>query len=352
LEGLKGARAKAKFIHADEISDYMKGKAPAKGLFKVPDTAGVKAIGLKGTAPREIKSIGAKRGVVFLSASNQFQLSRAGTPLSAFTDAFIKTVERDRDRIVEAHGPLTLTLLKSELKDKLFEVPQTPVLECQPPDLALEKDVFIPGFFPTPSKWEETQHATGIVAELLALPEDKREASWKLEVTPSKREPIAVGEQFALNVTSSAKGYLVMFTVGASGEVTFLYPNRYRLINEVKEGGSAVLPYKDGLKVTPPVGSETFYVYLLESNPFKDFDFGKTGGGLAAGDLEGILRQNPALRSRVARVAPEDLSGTRARGMAVERVSDALRAESAELRLFTGGAPRWSSAVVEVKTKQ
>jgi hypothetical protein len=38
--------------------------------------------------------------------------------------------------------------------------------------------------------------------------------------------------------------------------------------------------------------------------------------------------------------------------MAVERVSDALRAESAELRLFTGGAPRWSSAVVEIKTKQ
>lgn len=350
LEGFKGTSAKAKFIHADEIAAYIAGQQATKGMFKVPE-AQSKSIGLKGTIPREIKRIDAKQGVIFLSASNQFQLSRAGEPLSAFTDAFIKTVEQDRERLTTAHGTFTLALLRSELASKLYDVPQSPVLECQPPDLALDKDPFIPGLFPTPAKWEEEQHATGIVAQLLALPEETRVAEWKLEVTPTRQPPIAVGQQFALNVKSSAKGHLVMFTVGASGQVTFLYPNRYRLINDIAAEGSAVLPYKDGLKVQPPVGAETFYVYLLERNPFKNFDFGKTAGAMTAGDLEGILRQNPALRTRVSHVAPADLGTTRTRGMAVERVANALRAEGAELRLFSGPPPRWTSAVVQVQTK-
>ena len=308
LEGFKGSTAKAKFIHADELADYLAGKPQAKGLLKVPESRS-KSLEQTGSLPREVKSIGAKRGVVFLSASNQFQLSRAGDNLSAFTEAFLQTVEKDREKLTAAHGAFTLSLLRNELARKLYDLPQTPVLECQPRDLALDKDPFIPGLFPTPTKWQAEKSATDIVSQLLALPEDRRDDSWKLLVTPTHEPPLAVGQKFALNVMSSAKGYLVMFTVGASGQVTFLYPNRFRSLNEVQADGGALLPYKGGLQVQPPVGTETFYVYLLERNPFKSFDFGKTTGAMAAGDLEGVLRQHPTLRSRVDRVAPEELEG-------------------------------------------
>lgn len=350
LERFKGSIAKAKFIHAQEMADYLAGKPQAKAL-KVPETRS-KSLEPAAALPREINSIGAKRGVVFLSASNQFQLSRAGDSLSAFTEAFLQTVEKDRDRLTAAHGAFTLSLLRSELARKLYDVPQSPVLECQPKDLALDKDPFIPGLFPTPAKWQAEKSATSIVTELLALPADRREDAWKLQVSPTHEPPLSIGQKFALQVKSNAKGYLVMFTVGASGQVTFLYPNRYRLLNEVQADGGALLPYKDGLQVQPPVGTETFYVFLLERNPFNSFDFGKTTGAMAAGDLEGVLRQHPALRSKVARVAPEELEGTRSRGMIVERVSDALRAESDELQLFPSGAPRWTSAVIQIQTQE
>lgn len=348
LDLSKAARQPAKFIHIDELKDLMSGGEKTKGLFKVPP-ARAKGFAEK-RVPAEIKRIQARRGVVFLSASNQFQLSRAGDPLSAFTSAFLHTVEKDRERLTAVHKKFTLKVLRDELADKLFEVPQSPVLECQPADQALEKEPFIPGFFRTPVHWEEEKAATSIVSQLLALPPERKAKFWKLQVTPTRRPPLRVGEQFALQVKTNQKGHLVMFTVGASGQVTFLYPNRHRIINKVDAGQQTVLPWGDGLKVQPPVGQETFYVYLLDRNPFENFDFGKTAGAMAAGDLEGILRQNPALRNRVSRVTSEDLNAPRARGMIVERVGEALRAEGADVRLFDDGAPRWTRAVVQLTT--
>jgi hypothetical protein len=349
LEHFQGVRAPAKFIHATELEDYLAGKPAAKGIFKVPD-AGTKSIGAKETTA-ELQQVSAKRGVVFLSASNQFQLSRAGDTLSVFTEAFIRAVEDDREKLTTDNRAFTLAILRDELAAKLKNIPQSPVLECRPAELALEKDPFIPGLFPTPTKWEEEQHATAIVAQLLALPEDRRDASWKITATPTHRPPLAVGEKFAIEVNSNADGYLVMFTVGASGKVTFLFPNRFRNKSEVKAGGSALLPYRDGLKVQPPVGAELFYVYLLESNPFEEFDFSQSAGAMAAGDLEGVLRQHPKLREHVARLTPKDLNEAQARGMIVERVADALRAEANDLQLFPGGkVPHWTSVVLKIDT--
>lgn len=340
-------KGKAKFIHPDEIKEAVAtGKVPA-GFKKVP-AAGAKGIDSAPNVPKEIKNIVAERGVVFLSASNQYQLSRAGDKLSAFTAAFLSAMN-DWQRLEAAHGEFSLKAVQSELTRTLFDIPQSPVLECQPKDLATA--AFIPGLFPTPKKWEEEKLATQIVAQLLALPKNKQRGDWKLQVAPTLEPPLRLGEKFALEVHSNVDGYLVMFTVGASGQVQFLYPNRYRILNEIKAGQSATLPYKNGLQVAPPVGTETYYVYLLAKNPMKSFDFGKSAGAMVAGDLEGILRAYPSLRTTINRVDPAELSGARSRGMVVERVSEALRADDGSGRLFgSEGAPEWTSAVIRVQT--
>ncbi|MCA9268508.1 MAG: caspase family protein [Planctomycetales bacterium] len=349
---LDQAPRKAKFIHAQELKDMIDGTTKTKGLIKVPP-AQSKAIGNGGDSnvPVEIKRVSAEHGVVFLSASNQFQLSRAGKPLSAFTEAFLKTVGEDRQRLAAVHGGFTLDVVRQELLSKLYNVPQSPVLECQPADAGLDKSPFIPGLFPTPASWEEQQEATDIVAQLLSLPESKHEKTWQLEVACTKQPPLKVGEQFALQVKTNAPGHIVMFTVGASGQVTFLYPNRHRLVSKIGQSELQTLPWRDGLKVQPPVGAETFYVYLLDRDLFETFEFGKTAGAMAAGDLEGVLRRNPAARESLTRVNPAELGTARSRGMIVERVAEALRADVAPAALFDGGAaPRWTRAVVTLNT--
>lgn len=343
-------KGKVKFIHSREIEEYLAKGQVSKGLYKTAP-ARSKSIGDSNNVPREVKGIRSKGGVIFLSSSNQFQLSQAGEKLSAFTEVFLNTIGPDRDKLVAASGTnaLTLKATHQELTRALFDLPQTPILECRG---VKETDAFIPGLFPTPTKWEEEKQATGIIAQLLSLPEDKMQRNWQLNIAPTKNEPLQVGERFALKVTTNADGYLVMFTVGASGNVTFLYPNRFRSINEVKSGTTAVLPYKDGLQVTPPAGEERFYVYLLEKNPFETFEFGKTSGGLPAGSLEGILRQNPQLRNRIDRVNPAELTGWRSRGMVVERVSNLLREDEEIHRRLHAAAGGWARDVATIQTKQ
>jgi hypothetical protein len=281
------------------------------------------------------------QSLIFFSASNQYQPSYPGEPLSEFTAAFLDAVGPGRSQLAGPDGMLRLDVLHQHLIQALYDVPQTPLLIRQ----GVDRDAaLMPDFFATPSGSRLQDRLTTILQGLLALPNEKREASWELEVAPTVSGPLPVGTRFALKARASKSGFLVALTISPSGKVMFLFPNRYRPINEIEAGQEVLIPYRQGLVIQPPVGREEYFVYLLERNPFGGFPFGELGQAMLVGRLEDVVDR---LRAHGRRVSLGEVSNALTRGFAIEAV--AQESEPGAQRPVYGG---WTRTSVEVQSTE
>jgi hypothetical protein len=293
------------------------------GPFREVATVGRKKGSLDGDRlPTEIQIPPAGHHLVFLAACNQFQVARSGNPLSAFTEAFIRGVFQERHRLVGGDGVMTFGALRRHLTDSLYSIPQSPVVILRG---LTEDEPFIPGFFPDPLKAPQEEQLMGALESLLTLPAATKVDGVTLDVRTSQPGPLRLGTRFALRVRPGASGYLVVLTVSPGGDVSFLFPNRYRLNNFIGKGQDAMIPYAQGLEVQPPVGEETYYVYLLEKNPFAGFPFGLYGEALVVGRLEDVARR---LRARGTQISATELREALIRGMAIELGKPAKASET------------------------
>jgi serine/threonine-protein kinase len=282
------------------------------GPFREGATVGRRG-GLDGDKlPAEIQAPPEGHHLVFLAACNPFQVARCGDRLSAFTEAFIAGVFRERHRVVAGADAMTFGALRRYLSDSLYSIPQSPIVLLRG---LTEDEAFIPGFFPDPLKVLREEKLMGVLESLLTLPAATRVDGATLYVRTSQPGPLRLGTRFALRVQPGASGYLVVFTVSPGGNVSFLFPNRHRPDNFIKKAQDAMIPYAQGLEIRPPVGEETYFVYLLEKNPFADFPFGLYGEALVVGRLEDVARR---LKARGTPIGADELREALVRGRAVE----------------------------------
>ncbi len=85
--------------------------------------------------------------------------------------------------------------------------------------------------------------------------------------------------------------------------------------NDIAANKTTVVPYPDAFQVRPPAGEERFLVFLLETNPFADFDFSKHEGALVVGQLQDVLSWYPELAKSLDVKHPRE---SLIRGMEVE----------------------------------
>ncbi len=234
--------------------------------------------------PKELTNTQPGHSILFIASSNQYQRSQAGKLLSRFTEALLTAVGQKRHLLVNAKGVLTIEALQSDLTQTLAGVPQTPVIMQR----GMRDSALIPGVFAPPKDARLRQLLERVLLELVTLDTKQRQLDWKLTATPSVPEPIAVGKRFSIRCRPTASGYLLALTVSPSGTVRFLFPNRYRPDNQVGKNALIQVPYRQGLMIQPPVGIETYYVFLLENNPFRGFDFGRYGSSLVVGQLDDL----------------------------------------------------------------
>ena len=171
----------------------------------------------------------------------------------------------------------------------------------------------------------QEEQLMGALESLLTLPAATKVDGVTLDVRTSQPGPLRLGTRFALRVRPGASGYLVVLTVSPGGDVSFLFPNQYRLNNFIGKGQDAMIPYAQGLEIRPPVGEETYYVYLLEKNPFAGFPFGLYGEALVVGRLEDVARR---LRARGTQISANELREALIRGMAIELAKPAKASET------------------------
>jgi hypothetical protein len=292
--------------------------------------------------PSEVRPPPAGHALLFISSSNQYQESSSGRPTSAFTSALLRGLGPEHGCVTGPDGAVTLKGLQDYLRAALADVPQTPLLLGS----GLGPDTrFQPDLFPDPQQAELAGRLAAILETLLGLP-PAEQTRGDLTVRLSKPGPLAVGTRFALRVTPARDGCLVAFTVAPGGDATFLYPNRYRPTNTVAGGREVLIPFPDGLMIQPPVGIETYVVYLFDErhNPFAEFPVGKLKGPLAVGRLDDVVRR---LEAKGRQVDVADLRSALDRGMTVEPVDHGAG----------GGKPvpdraagPWSRAVIKVQS--
>ncbi len=333
LKSLGGsARLPEKAItEADLYAALAKSGVSTKGLRDGP-AAGTKDLRSENRIPEELqKSVADAGDLLFLSASNEFQRARAGDPadpksLSAFTDALLDILGRQPE--------LSIDQLHQRLTQRLKHVPQSPVVVCRG---LSTRDMFQPEIFLSPEASLRQSASTAVLEQLLTLPTASFSSSWKPHLEPTRAGSVPVGERFAFTVTPNREGYLVLFTVESSGEVTFLYPNPYRTDNFVRANVTRTIPYRDALLVERPVGTETYFAYMSTSNPFHAFPFSKNGS-LVAGQLENIVRRRPDLAQQF---DVNTLHQALTRGMQVEALSSRHSDEDKEL---------WTRQIVTIQT--
>lgn len=328
---------------------------PAKAITEMElyaslNSNGVSTNGLRPVAPAASKDIRTGAGIpaelrqddntrggelLFLSASNEFQRARAGDPtdpqaLSAFTAALLDALARQ--------ASISIEQLQQQLVARLEQVPQTPVLLSQG---LSTKTLFQPTLFMLPDQSLRQSAITTVIEQLLSLPRERFSQDWSIDLQPTRAGNIPLGARFAFTVTPNHAGFLILFTVEASGEVTFLYPNPYRTDNYVRAGTTRTIPYRDALLVERPVGTETYFAYLLGENPFREFPFSQHAG-LAAGHLEDIIRRRPELTQQL---GVSDLHQALTRGMTVEALRPTASKQNESNSLI-----RWSRQVVTLRT--
>lgn len=239
--------------------------------------------------------------LLILAASNQYQPAQAGSPphrpLSRFTEALLDTVASG-----DAPASLDFDQLRERLTRTLQTIPQTP--EVVPVGLA-SGATFVPGVFPRLAAPLPDERVARLLHLLLTLPEAGRQAGWTIQAKPTQPEPLAVGTRFALDVTTNQAGYLVVVTVEQSGRVAIQYPNCHRPLSQIKANTPTVIPYPDAFRVKPPVGQEKFFVFLLDQDLFRGFNFGQYQGSLVVGQLKDVPLWFPELDKALKIIRPE-----------------------------------------------
>lgn len=348
IKTIGGAGGRSKQIDEWALRAALEEAGVATGPLRTREAATRGAKGIQGAGPApappgELQGPPAGHALVFLSSSNQYQTSASGKPLSAFTDAFLAGLLRERGRLAGADGSIGMDAFRAYLDDTLRRVPQSPVIATR--GLATGARL-VPDVFADPVQAELSARLAGILETVLGLPAEDPAGGWDVAAAPSRPGRLPVGTKFALRVRPSQDGCLVAFTVSPEGSVTFLFPNRFRPDNAVTGGKEVLLPYPDGLQIQPPVGIETYYVYLVdpEHNPFDGFPLGQLAGPLAVGRLDDVVRR---MESKGRRVELGELRSSLGRGIAVEAVR----------RTGDGGgkpAPEppahWARAVVKVES--
>lgn len=240
-------------------------------------------------------------GLVFLSSSNQLQTSAANGPgqkCSAFTTAFLETVDSLRGRVSQrgvVEG-ISLEGLRTQLEDTLRKEMQTPVLFPLNIDPGAS---FMPGMFPFPEQSEALGGVAFLIRGLLSLPESTRRTDWKLAAQPTRPVPVRIGSRFALKVTSNKTGYLVVFAIGASGNVYLLFPNRHARHSLIYEDETKIVPYADAFRADPPAGIDQYYVYLLDDKRFERLQYWAFEDGFSVGSIDEMVRKYPEIKSRL-----------------------------------------------------
>lgn len=299
--------------------------------------------------------------LVFMTAASEIQPAQAGDPprepLSKYTAAWLRRLEEDDAALRAGRQAKRRTLgeLTDEIAEELHDI-QTPTLLVK--GISTDTPV-LGGVFPleetpadlkpahggeapplTPAQRDRVQQ---ILEQLLTLPVDPAANGWRVSAEAScPGNRAAVGERYHLKVTPEHEGYLVVLAVQASGEVAFLFPNKYAQKNRVEAipaGKHFVVPYADAFQAELPTGLERFYVYLLPTNPFAEFDFSAGPAVMAAGTLDDLLLRRPELKEKF---DASDLAHALTRGMRVEAVMGACGAPPVR-----GG---WARAVVDVRT--
>lgn len=296
------------------------------------DASGIKAFsGSRPGEDQELPKAQDSQSFLFVSSSNRFQTSAAGypprEPLSKFTEAFLQVVGPDWAQSANREGVVTIADLQSLLERRLRVYAQTPVLIRQGLD---DGSAVLPGLFRPRRDSATSARLAAIARSLLTAPRNDRVASG-LRARTTATPPLAVGTRFALEVSTERPGYLVVLTVGADGEATFLFPNQYRQKNAIRADARALVPYQDGLLIQPPVGTERYFVYLLQKNPFSGFPFGELAGPLAAGPID------PGLVSLI----PDATE----RGMKVESLPEGVVAGSKRVEVGD-----WDAVELSVRT--
>lgn len=286
---------------ANLVPKVPKGDAQEKGLEKdLPTSRDI-------TRDRETAELAqsapsaAEGQLLILAASNQYQPALAGSPphrpLSRFTEALLATVTGG-----DASASLDLNQLRERLTRTLQSIPQTP--DVVPVGLA-PGATFVPGVFARLAAPLPDEHVARLLHTLLTLPAAGRQTGWTIQLKPTKPQPLAVGTRFALDVTTNQAGYLVVVTVEQSGRVAIQYPNHHRPLGEIKANTPTVIPYPDAFQVKPPVGQEKFFVFLLDQDLFRGFDFGQYQGSLVVGRLKDVPLWFPELDKALKIIRPQ-----------------------------------------------
>lgn len=273
----------------------------------------------KGTATDDVRG-----NWILLAASNAYEPSMSGDPLSAFTRCFLDAVGPGRQSLSGGRGVVTVQELRGGMERALAGIPQHPAILA--PGYGGDSP-FIPGVFPVGADTAMVEELAAILHDLISLDPKMRASDWRINAIASVPSPIRTGTKFSIKCRPGQKGYLVAFTVGRSGRVSVLFPNRYRRQNHVDSNREVDIPYPEGLQIQPPSGREAYYIVLLEEDPFARFEFGKYGKDLIAGNVselaahfrvDGRPMSSDGLRDLLSSIA-----GNRSRAMAVELAESA-----------------------------
>ena len=281
-------------------------RIPEADLYRLFSASGTSVRGLRAKGPPRAKGDASqflKKGglseiqwgraagsLVFLSATSELEEAAAGESseeLSAFTKAFLGVVEPDGG----ANTSLTLEQIHAELVRRLHGV-QTPVLRVEG---APKETQFAPDVFPSPRLIRQQRALARILEELVFLKAPLGGSTWKIESRNDSLSRVAIGDRYELRVKPSHDGHLVVFTVQAGKEVTFFYPNKYQRNTTVSGGKELLIPWEGGLRADPPAGEERFFIYLLEHDPFRHFDFDQCVGPLPVGRIDNVVRRCPRI---------------------------------------------------------
>ncbi len=260
--------------------------------------------------------------LLFFSAATEIQTAQAGAPgqLSAYTNNFLHLM----DRAFGDQRQIKLSELQDALK-KSLDGKQTPGLEVH----GMTDDVVIKSkVFADPKQVAIERKGSQILGQLIALDGSSADPNWKVDAACSAAGPVPIGQFYHLRVRPSHDGFLVVFTVEAHGETTFFFPNKSEPDNRVKAGVERAIPWEEGLEADGVAGTERFYVFLLDQNPFASFDFAQSPDELLMGRLSDLIRRNPSLGS-------------------VQQLQEVLEKPAAA----TGAAKRsWTKSVLQVQT--